>query len=124
MRNEVKKGSKLGQRIKKANKDGKAVPFEITVQVLINGLIATPSKTKTYVINGFPQSVEQAVFFEKNVTEAHQILYYDVPINQMLDRSRLKAIQSNKRPEDAEAQMKKQIDVYNAQTAPVVDYYK
>ena len=71
MKAETKKGSKLGDRIKRATKDGKVLPFEITVQILINGLIATPSKTKSYVVRGFPQSIEQAVFFEKNVIEAH-----------------------------------------------------
>ena len=100
MQAEAQKGSKLGERIKKAVKGGRDVPFDIIVQVLINGLIATPSKTKTYVINGFPQSLEQAVFFEKNVIEAHQILYYDIPEAQMVERSLLKAKTSGRRSDD------------------------
>ena len=58
MRAEAAKGTKLGEQIKKIQKEGKLVPFEITVQVLINGLIATPSKTKTYLIDGFPRALD------------------------------------------------------------------
>ena len=71
MRAETAKGTKLGEQIKKIQKEGKLVPFELTVQVLINGLIATPSKTRTYLIDGFPRALDQANFFEKNVIEAH-----------------------------------------------------
>ena len=71
MRNETAKNTKLGEQIKKIQKEGKLVPFEITVQVLINGLISTPSKTGTYLVDGFPRALDQANFFEKNVVEAH-----------------------------------------------------
>lgn len=58
MRAETSKNSKLGEQIKKIQKEGKLVPFEITVQVLINGLIAMPSKTGTYLIDGFPRALD------------------------------------------------------------------
>jgi adenylate kinase family enzyme len=69
MRSEVAKGSKIGERIRKILDVGGLVPFELTVQILINGLIAAPSQN--YLIDGFPRAVDQAVFFEKNVVEAH-----------------------------------------------------
>jgi hypothetical protein len=37
-------GSKIGERIKKILDVGGLVPFELTVQILINGLIAAPSQ--------------------------------------------------------------------------------
>lgn len=63
MQNEKGKGSKLGELIKRAEKEGKIVPFETVVQVLVNGLIATKSKRNTYVVSGFPTSIEQAIYF-------------------------------------------------------------
>lgn len=54
----------------------------MTVQILINALIATPSQN--YLIDGFPRSVDQAIYFEKNVIEAFQVLFYDVPQEIML----------------------------------------
>ena len=44
MRSETEKGSKDGERIRKIMAAGGLVPFELTVQILINGLIAKPSK--------------------------------------------------------------------------------
>jgi UMP-CMP kinase len=43
MRDEVKKNSKDGALIKKITSEGGLVPFELTVKILINALIATPS---------------------------------------------------------------------------------
>jgi adenylate kinase family enzyme len=37
-------------------KDGLLVPYETTVQVLINALIANPSQN--YLIDGFPRAVD------------------------------------------------------------------
>ena len=123
MRAETSKGTKLGEQIKKIQKEGKLVPFEVTVQVLINGLIATPSKTKTYLIDGFPRALDQANYFEKNVIEAHQILFYDVPKEKMLERC-MKRAQTSGRADDNEVTIQKRVDTYFAQTLPVVDYYK
>jgi len=50
------KGTKDGEQIKKIMADGGLVPFELTVQILINGLIANPSKN--YLIDGFPRAVD------------------------------------------------------------------
>ena len=77
MRQEVTKGTKNGEMIKKIQKEGGLVPFDLTVELLIEGLIQNPSQT--YLIDGFPRAIDQATYFEKNVMEAHSILYYDVP---------------------------------------------
>lgn len=61
------KGTKEGDRIKKIVADGGLVPFELTVQILIQALIATPSEN--YLIDGFPRAVDQAIYFEQNVIE-------------------------------------------------------
>lgn len=41
---------------------GGIVPHETTVQLLVNALIANPSKN--YLIDGFPRAVDQAIYFE------------------------------------------------------------
>jgi adenylate kinase family enzyme len=56
MRIEGKKGTKEGEQIRKRMKDGLLVPYETTVQVLINALIANPSQN--YLIDGFPRAVD------------------------------------------------------------------
>ena len=44
----ILQGTKDGERIRKIMNDGGLVPFELTVQILINGLIANPSKVLLY----------------------------------------------------------------------------
>jgi adenylate kinase family enzyme len=56
MRAEIAKGSKEGAEIKKIVNEGGLVPASLTVQVLINALIATPSKN--YLIDGFPRAID------------------------------------------------------------------
>mgnify|MGYP000630851582 CR=1 FL=1 len=44
IRNEIKKGSRDGDRLKQFVDQGKNTPLELTVQLLINALIANPSQ--------------------------------------------------------------------------------
>jgi adenylate kinase family enzyme len=43
IRSEMAKGTKEGEKMKKLVAAGALVPFDLTVQILINALIATPS---------------------------------------------------------------------------------
>lgn len=56
--------------------EGGLVPHELTVQILVNALIANPSKN--YLLDGFPRSVQQAEFFEQTVMECQQVLFFNV----------------------------------------------
>ena len=49
MREEIKKNSKEGAQIKKITSEGGLVPFELTVKILVNALIATPSKVSILI---------------------------------------------------------------------------
>jgi hypothetical protein len=44
-------GNKEGERIKKIVQDGGIIPYEMTVTVLTNAMIATPSKVSEIRIN-------------------------------------------------------------------------
>jgi len=68
MRAEMKKGTKEGEEIARIVGEGQLVPYQLTVQVLINALIATPSKN--YLIDGFPRALDQAMHFESACCEA------------------------------------------------------
>jgi adenylate kinase family enzyme len=67
MRDEVKKVSliviekktKDGERIKTLQAAGALVPAELTVSILLKGMIANPAKN--YLIDGFPRALDQAL---------------------------------------------------------------
>ena len=44
MRAEIKGGTEFGKKIKQYSSKGELVPFELTVQILVNGLKANPAK--------------------------------------------------------------------------------
>ena len=102
--------------------DGGLVPHELTVQILVNGLIATPSKN--YLIDGFPRSVEQAVYFEKHVGECQNVLFYDVSEDTLMERCLTRASQSAvKRDDDNEETLRKRLNAFNSASLPVVELY-
>jgi len=109
MRAEIAKGTKEGDRIKKIVADGGLVPFETTVTLLTNALIATQSKN--YLIDGFPRAVDQAQFFEQQVVETQQVLYYEVPQEIMIERCMKRAETSGRDDDNAET-IKKRIQQY------------
>ena len=67
--------------------------------------------------------MDQAVYFEKNVVEASQILFYDVPQEKMIERCMKRAETSGRSDDNAET-IKARVQTYFDQALPLVDYYK
>ena len=102
--------------------EGGLVPFELTVQILINGLIANPSKN--YLIDGFPRAVEQAIYFVQNVCECQCVLFYDVNEDTLMERCLVRASQAAVQREDDNAEtLRKRLQAFNDSSKPVVDLY-
>ena len=75
------------------------------------------------MVDGFPRALDQAVYFEKEVVEASQILFYDVPQEIMLARCMKRAETSGRSDDNAET-IKARIQTYFDQAVPLVAYYK
>lgn len=75
------------------------------------------------MVDGFPRTLNQAIYFEKNVVEAHQVIYYDINEEIMTERC-LKRAETSGRIDDTAEIIKSRIKVYFEQTVPVVDYYR
>jgi UMP-CMP kinase len=104
-------------------KDGKLVPPEFTVNILVNAMIATPAKSGVYLVDGFPREVQQATLFEKMVCEVHQVLFYDVP-QEVLTARCLKRAENSGRADDNPETIAKRVQTYVDQSLPVIDFYK
>lgn len=59
------------------------------------------TKSENYLIDGFPRAVDQALYFEQNVVEAQQVLFYDVPQEIMLERCMKRAETSGRSDDNA-----------------------
>ena len=53
------------------------MPDELTIDVLLKGIVTSQSANGVYLIDGFPRTLEQAKLFESIVPQANlQVLYY------------------------------------------------
>jgi len=121
MRAEMKKGTKEGEEIARIVGEGQLVPYQLTVQVLINALIANPSKN--YLIDGFPRALDQAMHFESAACEAQAVLYFNVPEEVCIERCMERAKTSG-RTDDNQATIVRRYQNYVDQTKPVISMYE
>jgi len=86
---------------------------------LINALIANPSNN--YLIDGFPREVDQCTYFETNVCEAQNVLFFDCPQDVCTER----ILAGNRgRADDNEATVAKRFETFVEKNMPVVTYYE
>lgn len=121
MRAEVEKGSRDGEKIKSIMAKGQMVPHELTVQLLVNSLIANPAKN--YLIDGFPRAVDQAIYFEQNVMECQSVIFYEVSEDTLVQRCMGRGKTSG-RTDETEDTLRQRFQIYNEQTKPVIEMYK
>jgi len=89
------------------------------VQLLINALIANPSQN--YLIDGFPREVDQCTYFETNVCEAQNVLFFDCSLETCKDRL---LNRGQGRSDDNEEAIVKRFETYQQKNLPVITYYE
>lgn len=75
-----------------------------------------------YLIDGFPRSTDQALFFEQNVLECQRIVHFKVSEETMFKRCQKRA-ESSGRADDNPETMKKRVANYKETSEPVIEYY-
>jgi len=64
--------------------EGKLIPYQLTVRVLINALKAHPAKS--YLLDGFPGAIDQAEYFEKVIGAPEAVLYLNTSEKLCIER--------------------------------------
>lgn len=152
-RKALKEGTELGLKAKSYMDQGKLVPDEVTVGIVKERLMETDCQ-KGFLLDGFPRTIQQADALEKILAEIKKDLdavinikvIRDVLIERLTGRRVCKACgatyhilfnpsrDNNKcdkcggelyqRDDDTLATVGNRLDVYEAQTAPLIEYYK
>lgn len=152
-RKTLKEGTELGLKAKSYMDQGKLVPDEVTVGIVKERLMETDCQ-KGFLLDGFPRTIQQADALEKILAEINKDLdavinikvIRDVLIERLTGRRVCKACgatyhilfnpsrDNNKcdkcggelyqRDDDTLATVGNRLDVYEAQTAPLIEYYK
>ena len=126
LRKEIKNGTPLGVTAKRYIDKGQLIPDELMVDILAGVYDEFGKNHEGVVFDGFPRTIPQAEALKKMLTErGHGIaamIELDVPEEELIKRLVLRGQQSG-RSDDNEETIKKRLDVYHSQTAPLIDWY-
>ena len=148
LRAAVKAGTPLGLEAKKIMDSGGLVSDELIIG-LVQDRLAQPDCGKGYLFDGFPRTIPQADAMKAAGVKLDCVLEIDVPFEAIIERmsgrrshpasGRTYHVKFNppkveghddvtgeplvQRADDQEETVKKRLDVYSAQTRPLVDYY-
>ena len=148
LRAAVKAGTPLGLAAKKVMDSGALVSDEIIIG-LVKERLAQPDCVRGFLFDGFPRTLPQADAMKNAGVKIDCVLEIDVPFQQIVDRmsgrrshpasGRTYHVKFNppkvegkddvtgepliQRDDDREETVLKRLEVYAAQTRPLVDYY-
>jgi adenylate kinase len=104
---------------------GELVSDEIMLG-LIEERLAQPDVSNGFILDGYPRNIVQAEALDRLLERLEQpvdeALQIDVDVEMVIARIARRAAEEN-RSDDTEETVRKRMEVYSAQTAPVVDYY-
>ena len=115
LRAAVKAGTPLGQQADAVMKSGGLVSDDLIIN-LVKERIAQADCANGFLFDGFPRTLPQADAMKAAGVKLDYVLEIDVPF----DATGELLVQ---RPDDQEETVKKRLDVYSAQTRPLVAYY-
>ena len=123
----IKGGTELGKLAQSYMNKGELVPDEVTISMLKQEVEMRP-EAKGFIFDGFPRTTAQAValdtFLEARGDSIELMLALEVDLVELKKRLLARA-ETSGRPDDANLDViQHRIDVYNAETAPVADFYK
>lgn len=127
LRNEIKNETELGKTAKKYIDNGQLIPDELMISILASVYDSFGKEHKGVIFDGFPRTIPQAEALKAMLNErGHNVaamIELDVPdeilMERLLNRGKLQG-----RSDDNEETIKKRLNVYYTQTAPLIDWYK
>ena len=151
-RQAIEQGTKLGIEAKSYMEKGLLAPDEITIRMVLERMSALDYESEV-VFDGFPRSLEQARALDealaKQAKAIDRVVYIKVSEEELLKRLSGRWVcrqcqapyhiinspprvwgkcdqcggELYQRPDDTDETVKKRLQVYFAQTAPLIDYY-
>ncbi|MGK2927520.1 MAG: adenylate kinase [Lysobacterales bacterium] len=125
LRTAAKAGTQLGQRAKAVIDRGELVSDEIMLE-LIEERLSGADVSNGFILDGYPRNLAQAEALDELLERLGQpvdeALQIDVDSELLIQRIAKRAAEEG-RSDDTEEVVRKRMQVYAEQTAPVVDYY-
>jgi adenylate kinase len=152
-RQALEQGTELGLKAKTYMEKGVLVPDQITIDMVLERLSA-PDSEGGAVLDGFPRNLRQAEALDKALARQgkaiDKVVYIKVSEEEVLRRLSGRRVcrqcqapchisdsppkvegvcdvcggELYQRPDDTEESIKKRLEVYSDETAPLIDYYR
>jgi adenylate kinase len=132
LRAAVKAGTPVGLRAKDIMDRGELVPDEVVVAIVSDRIDQSDAR-KGFILDGFPRTVPQAVALDRLLKtkglklDAVIELRVDAGILQKRIENRIAEAKASGQPlrsDDDPEKLKRRVEIYHEQTAPLVDYYR
>ena len=132
LRAEIAANSDIGRDAKSYMDKGELVPDSVLV-AMIEHCVKQSDCAKGFILDGFPRTIPQAEALDamlvKNGTPLDAVVEFQVDEEELFARVRNRAAETKAqgkevRSDDNEDVLKKRLDVYKAQTMPVLGYYQ
>jgi adenylate kinase len=122
LRQAMKDQTPLGVKAQSYVDKGDLVPDQL-IEEMVEERLAKPDTHSGWILDGFPRTVNQAVFLENLLQKLNQhgekVVNLEVPdeivIARLLERGR---------KDDTEAVIRHRLEVYRSETAPLIDFYR
>lgn len=126
LRAAVKAGTPIGQKAKAVMDAGELVSDEIVIGIAEERL-GQPDAKKGFLLDGFPRTLAQAEALERMLAKLGTPLDCCLALtvdNEAIVQRLLKRAQIEGRADDNEATIRERMRVYDAQTAPLLGFYR
>lgn len=127
IREHIAAKTELGLQMQTCIERGELAPDNLVIEMIAN-YIATNKEGKGVIFDGFPRTTAQAEAFDKLLTQHNQkvavMINMEVPEEELVKRILLRGKDSGRADDQSEEIIRNRIDIYNAQTAVVADFYR
>lgn len=122
IKDHIKRKTHLGELCESYTSKGASIPFELTTNILVKAIIT--SNSKCYLIESFPMSIQQALYFEKHIKEIGLILNFQASEEVCLMRTKTRAIQEKRLEEMSDERNKDHLREFREQSEPLIQFYQ
>lgn len=123
LREAVEAGTELGQKAQGIMEAGELVPGDLVTAMVIQRLGETDAECG-YLLDGYPRNVAQADALETafGAGALESVLLLEAPIEPLVERLVKRGAEVG-RSDDIEDTIRNRLEVYEEETAPLIDYY-
>lgn len=127
IREQIATKSELGLQMQACIERGELAPDSLVIDMIAD-YVANHQEGTGVIFDGFPRTTAQAEAFDEILAKHGQkvsvMINMEVPEEELVKRILLRGKDSGRADDQSEEIIRNRIDVYNAQTAIVADFYR